>query len=73
LKDYPYSNNITFALKKDKKVVFIHINMNNNFLKIKGNECLDLEKNPKKKYFINYEDIEYLSRINRLNIILNEL
>jgi len=63
---------IDFILIKEGKKVLIRVNKQNYFLKIKGNECLDLENNPKKRYYINYDDIEFLSRTNRLNYLLND-
>jgi len=64
---------VRVILTKENKTVLINVNKQNYFLKLKGNECLDLEKNPKKQYYINYDDIEFLSRTNRLNYLLNDL
>ena len=62
-----------FLLVKENRIIKINISKRNMFLKLKENECLDLEKNPKKVYYINYDDLEFLSRSNRLNSLLNDL
>lgn len=70
---YSQYSNCIFLLKKDNKRIVITVSKQNIFLKLESNNFIDLEKNPKKNYFINYEDLEFLSRSNRLNSLLNDL
>lgn len=67
-----YVSTYNILLTKGTKRVKVNISMRDIFLALSSNECIDLEKNPKKVYYINYKDLDYFTRNNVLNKLLND-